>query len=578
MQTASNRQSSLLNAINRLAEKILRLCDRVEALPGKRPELLALLIYGAAHLVMAVFHEPWYDEAVAWQIARCASVRDILLEIPHYEGHPPLWHLILLPFAKLGAPYELSLSLVSLVFAGSAVGLILWRSPFPRIVRLLLPFTYFFFYQYGVISRPYCVMMLAFVLLAMSYGTRNEKPGRYTLCLMLLCLTSAYGIVIAGGLAMAWVWEIWNRQNIGKFFRTFPQDKRIWWLAALLMLALLLIAEIMPREDTFAARLVTETEDRNNLFVRLVYLLLAGVPDVMLTSIYCDYVLLQDTRMSYISLMVCCYVGFIMLAGIAYLGRKKCTSETFFVPFVLFSCFSALVYMSPHHIGAVLLLLMFWVWVSLKCPGKDIKINSFLKQNGKDLMSILVVLGAASMAASLMWSFYASAWDIQKDYAAGRSVSAFIKENDLDEYKIMGAWAIAYDEEDPSIVESMNTNSIAYADNIAPYFEHNILYNYMHGEDSKNYSSHKLPSEEEVNRALAVWKEKGYPDILYMEPAIDLIWDCSELSYLDYTMVYCESVQRIWKTNVEYDYVTLHVRNDLLDETGLQPVQWPRFD
>ena len=35
-------------------------------------------------------HEPWFDEAQAWVIARDNSLKDILFFIPHYEGHPPL--------------------------------------------------------------------------------------------------------------------------------------------------------------------------------------------------------------------------------------------------------------------------------------------------------------------------------------------------------------------------------------------------------------------------------------------------------------------------------------------------------
>ena len=48
-----------------------------------------LLMYCALHLflffffVMTIFHEPWYDEAEAWQIAHCASVKDILFTIKY---------------------------------------------------------------------------------------------------------------------------------------------------------------------------------------------------------------------------------------------------------------------------------------------------------------------------------------------------------------------------------------------------------------------------------------------------------------------------------------------------------------
>lgn len=70
-----------------------------------RIECIIMLVYIVGISVISYFHEPWFDEAQAWQIARSASIKDILFKIPHWEGHPQLWHLLLVPFAKLGAPY-----------------------------------------------------------------------------------------------------------------------------------------------------------------------------------------------------------------------------------------------------------------------------------------------------------------------------------------------------------------------------------------------------------------------------------------------------------------------------------------
>ena len=169
----------MLNFIEAFANKIVNLNRKLENIKSRKPEILVLVLYCVLHIIISIFHEPWFDEAVAWQISKVANIKDILFEIPHYEGHPPLWHLVLLPFAKLGAPYEFSLSFVSLIFTGLTMYLILFKSPFPRLIKLLLPFNYFMFYQYGVISRPYCMMMLAFVLLAILYKKHNEKPFLY---------------------------------------------------------------------------------------------------------------------------------------------------------------------------------------------------------------------------------------------------------------------------------------------------------------------------------------------------------------------------------------------------------------
>lgn len=559
-------EKGLLGAVFCLADKILRLCSRVEAIPGKRPEIRAVLLYAAAHLIMAIFHEPWYDEAVAWQIARCASVRDILFEIPHYEGHPPLWHLILLPFAKLGAPYELSLSLVSLIFAGAAVGLIIWKSPFPRIVRLLLPFTYFYFYQYGVIARPYCVMMLAFVLLAMAYPTRNTKPGRYTLGLMLLCLTSAYGIVIAGGLAMVWVWEIWELRNIGAFLRTFPKDKRIHWLAALLALALLLIASLLPRTDTFATASATMPEGNNSFLLCFLYTLLALPADLCLTSLYNQYGFLKYMEFPPLSLLTVCLTGGILWLFAIHRGRSTKTLAVLVLPYGLFALFTAMVYLSLHHIGIGLLLIVFWLWVSCQAEAAPSASSS---EELRTVAAALRLLAAAALVISLWWNVTSCVKDVFTVYSAGRNEAAFISEHGLDRYRIMVGWDTYYDDDDNLVAMDINHTR---ADTVAPYFQHNLFFNFNGGENALNYSTHKCASEEETLSRLSQWKENP-PDVLFLKPRLELVYDEEALSMRDYTLVYTQLNHLIWKGISNYGRAEIYVRNDLAQELGLAKVE-----
>ena len=45
-------------------------------------------------------------------------------------------------------------------------------------------------------------MALALLLLGLNHNERNQKPLRYVLCLLLLCMTSAYGIIVAGGICI----------------------------------------------------------------------------------------------------------------------------------------------------------------------------------------------------------------------------------------------------------------------------------------------------------------------------------------------------------------------------------------
>ena len=93
-------------------------------------EWIVFVLFVISFIIISFFHEPWFDEAEAWQIARCASIKELLFEIPHIEGHPSLWHLILCIPAKCGFPYELSLTVISCLITAMSCWMILFKSPF----------------------------------------------------------------------------------------------------------------------------------------------------------------------------------------------------------------------------------------------------------------------------------------------------------------------------------------------------------------------------------------------------------------------------------------------------------------
>ena len=342
--------------------------DAFERLPGLAPEWVAFACYVALLIVISAFHEPWFDEAQSWQIARVASLRDILFSIPHYEGHPPLWHLLLALPARLGAPYEFSLKAVNIAISSAAVWLLLFRAPFPRIAKLPLPFTYFLFYQYGVISRPYSLLFLAFVLAAMAYPTREERPFRFVLVLVLLCLSSAYGLAFAGGIALVWLIDMLRTRRFPRGFSRFVRDRRIWSLLLLLLVALATILLILPAPDTYAT---TNIAPKNSFPVRLLYTALILPVD----ATFYDCFVGQELLLSKFTFNPIVFAGGIVLgllfwAALVFLSRPRRTTALLVIPYALFAVFGAFVYISRHHIGVAALFLLFWFWVDARL-GKD---------------------------------------------------------------------------------------------------------------------------------------------------------------------------------------------------------------
>ncbi|MGA3087431.1 MAG: hypothetical protein ABSD75_02390 [Terriglobales bacterium] len=169
------------------------------------------------------YHEKWADEGQAWLIARDLDLRAIWFHELRYEGSPGLWHTILwVAQHVLHARYD-ALSFLAVFFAFSGIVVLLLVSPFPRPIRWLMAFTYFFVYQYAVIARPYVLFPL-FCLVAARQFQDLRRPQLFALALVPLANLTTHGSLVAFGLALAYA---------GRFLKHWSNhdDKTRKWFA-----------------------------------------------------------------------------------------------------------------------------------------------------------------------------------------------------------------------------------------------------------------------------------------------------------------------------------------------------------
>ena len=163
------------------------------------------LLWLAVVLLLDSRHENWLDEAQAWLLARDLNLAGLFRQMS-FEGHPCLWHLILMPFAKLGFPYR-TMNLISTALVAAAVALMLWKSPIPLPLQAAALFGCAFLHQLPVISRSYALIPLFLFLNAMFWPARRERPFRYGLSLALLVQTHLYMVPMAGIVSVIWLAE-----------------------------------------------------------------------------------------------------------------------------------------------------------------------------------------------------------------------------------------------------------------------------------------------------------------------------------------------------------------------------------
>ncbi len=204
---------------------------------------LALFFYILINLVLIWTHEPWGDEAQSWLIARDNPISELFLRTS-VEGHTVLWWLILAPFAKLGFPY-ITANIVSLFFMTVTVWLVLFKSPFPMVLKLVIIYSPLSVYHLSVFSRQYCLFALIASILAILYPKRLEKPGLYGVALALLVQIHIHFIGFAFILSLLWLVDLWGIKEQKRCMGCLPQ-KVLYCLFPFLS-AVFLIVQVRQR-------------------------------------------------------------------------------------------------------------------------------------------------------------------------------------------------------------------------------------------------------------------------------------------------------------------------------------------
>lgn len=345
-------------------------------------------------------HQPWRDEAQAWLIVRDLSAGEIINQMP-YEGTPPLWHFIIFPLAKSGLPYEAMIYLhyflgVSLIF------LLLFFSPLPKIVKFILPFNYYFLFEYIIIARNYSLTALILFLIAILYKKRWDKPILYGGLIFLLAWTNVHSLAIAGFLFILFCYDLWlknkNEQTV---------KNTIWASFILAFLGILsTILIILPQPDQVA------TLKFNNLFFVGKSLAVAILPLLIHTS---------DAISA---------ASFYWLFGLVWLIIIFAFLQGWKSKFIFISSFLwlAFIFIFKHsgdlrHYGLILIFFIFAWWLDMIESPKRKKISESIFQASAFIVLITCLL------ASTIYGFYFYYYTRDKNFSGSQEMAQYLLNN-----------------------------------------------------------------------------------------------------------------------------------------------------
>lgn len=500
--------------------------------------LLAFVLYIAIIAIVMCFHEPWFDEAQSWLIARDSSLTDIISVRPHYEGHPPFWNLLLAIAAKNGVPYEFGIKGIQLVCASLLGAWLIFKSPFKHassLATFLIPFTYFACFQYGVTSRPYALLCLSLLVAAHYWNSADSKTSnvwKLAISLMFMCLLSVYGIAFAAGFTIAWIWRVFSK-NINKtlnFSSILHAIKATiasnwarlisWGLIAIFGAANLALA--WPAKNAFATR---ATIDGNSTIAKCFAFIFVMPSESMFTSFYGD-ISMRRMPFDFLPIAICTLFSLAIWAFAIRIAKRRKLLTALVIPYFVLTIV-AVRYFTLHHAGLIFVFLLSVLWIShIKEPlsTKDIpaifvKVAPtkfrFIKNKAFKINLLISII----LAPSLIWNAFACVNDILFDYSPSRAVAQYISSNHLQNKRFVASWLHNDEQVDESgkVISHEENDTHQYSWLLIganPYFSKNLI---DCAYENKTFITNESPTASQQAQELTDCAAKGEPEFFVSE-------------------------------------------------------------
>ena len=500
--------------------------------------LLAFVLYIAIIAIVMCFHEPWFDEAQSWLIARDSSLADIISVRTHYEGHPPFWNLLLAIAAKNGVPYEFGIKGIQLVCASLLGAWLIFKSPFKHassLATFLIPFTYFACFQYGVTSRPYALLCLSLLVAAHYWNSADSKTSsawKLAISLMFMCLLSVYGIAFAAGFTIAWIWRVFSK-NINKtlnFSSILHAIKATiasnlarlisWGLIAIFGAANL--ALVWPAKNAFATR---ATIDGNSTIAKCFAFIFVMPSESMFTSFYGD-ISMRRMTFDFLPITICTIFSLVIWAFAIKIAKRRKLLAVLVIPYLVLTIV-AVRYFTLHHAGLIFVFLLSVLWIShIKEPlsSKDIpaifvKVAPtkfrFIKNKAFKINLLISII----LAPSLIWNAFACVNDILFDYSPSRAVAQYISSNHLQNKRFVASWLHNDEQVDESgkVISHEENDTHQYSWLLIganPYFSKNLI---DCAYKNKTFITNESPTASQQAQELTDCAAKGEPEFFVSE-------------------------------------------------------------
>jgi hypothetical protein len=416
-----------------------------------------------------------------------------------------------MPFARFGFPYEITIKALTVLFSAAGVGIMLFLSPLPRAIRLVLPFTYYFFYQYTVISRPYGLLIFAFMLAAAFYKTRNERPLRFCVALAFTAFTHFLAFLFVFGIALAWLIEIIKNEGFAGLFDVKTHRRRLVSLCVLAVLGGFLAFIMFPKGSTVWAN--SPYSSGRRIAAAVFAFFISPAEAVFYSSGFEGYTRIIDALTLDFSLIFGVIAGLLVWSVLLIFAKRHGTVLLLILPYLPFAVFSSVVYTANTHTGVPLIFFVFWYWANLDKPPK----KTVAHKHSKYVLRAVYAACAVIIAIPVIQAVYCSVCEIKYSYAPSREMRDYIEKYDLNNEDTR-FWCAPLVK---SVSENREFEITNWAVAFLPYFRDDGFAS----DFPERYNNYEAVTSAEYNAFLKTLEKSGYPDVFVLSPPFELIFE-----------------------------------------------------
>lgn len=375
-------------------------------------------LYFAVTMTGALHHELWLDEAHHWLLGKYSTSPADLLHNARYEGHPPLWNLLLYFLARV-TDNAVSMQVLNVVIASIAVLLFVRYAPFQFFFRATIPFSYFILYEYGVISRNYAIVFLLLIIVAVLYPKRHSHFLLFSFALFLLASAHLFAAVIAVSVFSLVIWERFRDRGV------IPAKK--FWPGVFLFtgLLVLLILLVVPPADHFLYQYDTDalfSAKRIGKTVSVAWKGFFPFPDTRQTYLWNSNLLISlSKKAAILPVLLAWLVPFVLI-------RKRVPLFIFWFSggLILAFMFKSPLIVASRHCGFLFLLLLFSMWIDAFYPDRKnelkaarLKLYLLMSKPAKPLFAVMIVV-------QLLATIFLFAEDYRRPFSQGKNVGDYL--------------------------------------------------------------------------------------------------------------------------------------------------------